>query len=122
MGEIDLSTGSIYAFTINAAAIMIVKWKVDPWIAGFCGVLIGVGLGAVNGLLCDLLRIPAIIITLGTLSAFRGLTLIVSGGGFIYGLPREKPFFTILGSAPFGLPLVIWVFAGLTVVLAVVYG
>ena len=121
MGEIDLSTSSIYAFTINAAAILIVNWSLDPWIAGFLCIAIGVVLGAVNGALSNLLGLPVIIITLGTLSAFKGLTLIVSGGGFIYGLPREHPFFTTLGASPFGVPLVFWVFVALTVVLTAVY-
>jgi ribose transport system permease protein len=121
MGEIDLSTGSIYAFTINAAAILIVNWSVDPWIAGFLCIVMGIALGAVNGALSNLLGLPVIIITLGTLSAFKGLTLIVSGGGFIYGLPREHAFFATLGASPFGVPLVFWVFAGLTAILSVVY-
>lgn len=121
MGEIDLSTGSAYAFTINASAVMMVDWSLDPWLAGIAGVAIGVGLGAVNGILCNVLKIPVIIITLGTLSAYRGLTLVISGGGFIYGLPREHSFFTTLGAAPLGVPMVVWVFAALTAILAVVY-
>ena len=121
MGEIDLSTGSIYAFTINASAVMMVNWAIDPWIAGLGGIVIGIGLGAVNGILCIVVRIPVIIITLGTLSAYRGLTLVISGGGFIYGLPREHAFFTTLGAAPLGIPMVIWVFAVATALLSVVY-
>ena len=121
MGEIDLSTGSAYAFTINASAVMMVDWSLDPWLAGLAGVAIGVGLGAINGILCNVLRIPVIIITLGTLSAYRGLTLVISGGGFIYGLPREHSFFTTLGAAPLGVPMVVWVFAVMTAILAVVY-
>ncbi len=121
MGEIDLSTGSIYAFTINAAAILMVKWAFNPWIAGLLGLGIGVALGAVNGILCNVLKIPVIIVTLGTLSAFRGLTLIVSGGGFIYGLPRENSFFAVVGSAPLGIPMVIWVYAILTLGFSIIY-
>ncbi|MEP0322294.1 ABC transporter permease [Bauldia litoralis] len=121
MGEIDLSTGSIYAFTINASAVLMVDWAVNPWVAGIAGVVIGVALGGINGILCNVLKIPVIIITLGTLSAYRGLTLVVSGGGFIYGLPREDSFFTVLGAAPYGVPMVIWVFAAMTVILGIVY-
>jgi ribose transport system permease protein len=121
MGEIDLSTGSIYGLTINAAAVLMVKGPIDPWIGGLIGLLLGVGLGAVNALLCAFLRLPVIIVTLGTLSVFRGLALIVNGGGFLYGLPRDHPYFVVLGSAPLGVPLVIWVFAALTALLTVVY-
>jgi ribose transport system permease protein len=121
MGEIDLSTGSIYGLTINAAAVLMVKGPIDPWIGGLFGLLLGVGLGAINALLCAFLRLPVIIVTLGTLSVFRGLALIVNGGGFLYGLPRDHPYFVILGSAPLGVPLVIWVFAALTALLTVIY-
>jgi ribose transport system permease protein len=121
MGEIDLSTGSIYAFTINAAAILIVKWGFNPWVAAAAGVAIGAALGALNGILSNILKIPVIIVTLGTLSAYRGLTLIVSGGGFIYGLPREESFFTVVGAAPFGIPAVVWVFVAFTAIFSVVY-
>ena len=103
MGEIDLSTGSIYGLTINAAAVLMVKASVNPWIAALIGLFMGVGLGALNALLCAILKLPVIIVTLGTLSVFRGLALMINGGGFLYGLPRDHPFFVILGSAPFGL-------------------
>ena len=121
MGEIDLSTGSIYGLTINAAAVLMVKESLNPWIGALLGLLIGVGLGGLNALLCAALRLPVIIVTLGTLSVYRGLALIINGGGFLYGLPRGHPFFVIVGSAPLGLPLVIWVFVLLTVALAVLY-
>ena len=37
MGEIDLSTGSIYGLTINAAAVLMVKESVNPWIGALLG-------------------------------------------------------------------------------------
>ena len=121
MGEIDLSIGALYAVCINAAAIMMSEWGWDPWLGALAGVTIGLLLGAFNGVLSNFLGLPAIIITLGTLSLFRGLALIVSGGRFVYGIPREHAFFEIFGSAPLGVPMVIWVFALLTVILSVVY-
>ncbi len=121
MGEIDLSTASIYGLTINVAAIVVVTFGVDPWIASALGIGVGVALGALNGILATAFKVPVIIITLGTLSAFKGMTLIVSGGGFIYGLPREHSFFKIMGSAPLGVPMVIWVFAALTIILSLIY-
>ncbi len=121
MGEIDLSTASIYGLTINVAAIVVVTFGVDPWIAAALGISVGIGLGALNAVMATAFKVPVIIITLGTLSAFKGLTLIVSGGGFIYGLPREHSFFKIMGAAPLGVPMVIWVFAALTIGLSIIY-
>ena len=121
MGEIDLSIGALYAVCINASAIMMSEWGMDPWIAAGAGIVIGLALGAFNGVLANVLGLPAIIITLGTLSLFRGLALIVSGGRFVYGIPREHAFFQIFGSEPLGIPMVIWIFALLTIILSVVY-
>lgn len=121
MGEIDLSTASIYGLTINLAAILMVNFGIDPWGAAVIGIIAGMVLGALNGILATLFQVPAIIITLGTLSAFKGITLVMAGGGFIYGLPREHAFFTTFGSAPLGIPMVIWAFVVLTMVLSVVY-
>jgi ribose transport system permease protein len=121
MGEIDLSIGALYAVCINASAIMMSEWGWDPWIAALAGIVIGLALGAFNGVLANALGLPAIIITLGTLSLYRGLALIISGGRFVYGIPREHAFFQIFGSEPLGVPLVIWAFALLTVILSVIY-
>ena len=121
MGEIDLSIGSNYAVCINAAAILMVEQAINPWLAAVAGILIGVGLGALNGILANIFRIPAIIVTLGSLSMYRGLAQIISGGRFVYGVPREHQFFATFGSEPLGIPLVIWAFVILTMVLAVVY-
>ncbi len=121
MGEIDLSTASIYGLTINVAAVVVVTFGIDPWVASALGIIVGVGLGALNAVMATAFKVPVIIITLGTLSAFKGLTLIVSGGGFIYGLPREHSFFKVMGATPLGVPMVIWAFALLTIVLSVIY-
>lgn len=121
MGEIDLSTASIYGLTINLAAILMVNFGINPWLAAMAGLVTGVALGAFNGVLATVLKVPAIIVTLGTLSVFKGITLVMAGGGFIYGLPREHPFFTIFGAAPLGIPMVMWAFGLLTVFLTVVY-
>jgi ribose transport system permease protein len=121
MGEIDLSIGALYAVCINAAAIMMSEWGWDPWIGALAGVTIGLLLGAFNGVMANFLGLPAIIITLGTLSLYRGLALIISGGRFVYGIPREHAFFQIFGSEPLGVPMVIWAFILLTIILSVVY-
>lgn len=121
MGEIDLSIGSIYGFTIMAGALLMTDASLNPWLAGFLAVVIGMVLGAVNGVLSNLFRIPTIIVTLGTLSAFRGLTLIISGSRSVWEVPREHSFFTIMGSEPLRIPLSVWAFVGLAIVLSFVF-
>jgi ribose transport system permease protein len=120
MREIDLSVGSIYGVSIVETALLMQSgW--NPWLAAVIGILIGLGLGAVNGLLANLIQIPTIIVTLGTLSAFRGLALILSSGRSIGELPRDSSFFTVLGGNFLQLPVAFWVFVAVTAVLALVY-
>lgn len=121
MGEIDLSIGALYAVCINAAAVLMAG-GMNPWVAAAIGVLLGIALGGLNGLTANLLGLPVIIITLGTLSMYRGLALIVSGGRSIYDIPREHSFFQVFGGAPLGLPMAMWVFFLLAAALAFVYG
>ena len=71
-GEIDLSVGSIVAVAAVVFGICLRDGLGMP-LAIVLTLLAGCGLGAVNGLLSVILRVPTIIITLGTLSAYRGL-------------------------------------------------
>ena len=77
--HVDLSIGSMLGFSAMVTGMM---FKFQPeiwWPLGFV-VSIGIGalLGLLNGVLVTLFRLPAIIVTLGTLNLYRGLTYIVS--------------------------------------------
>ena len=77
--HVDLSIGSIQAFAAMVTAMMFKIYPEVPWGLGFIVAIgIGAGLGLVNGALVTLFRLPAIIVTLGTLSLYRGLTFVVS--------------------------------------------
>lgn len=120
MREIDLSVGGIYGVTIVGAALLIRDgW--NPWLGALAGILIGVGLGAVNGLLSNGLKISTIVVTLGSLSMFRGLALVLSDGQPIVGLPREQAFFRIFGGDLLGIPAIVWSFAVLTIALTILF-
>ncbi len=104
MVEIDLSVGGIFAVASSLSALLIKFHHVDPWIAVALALLAGVILGGLNGVLTSLLKVPLIIVSLGTLSAYFGLHLILSDGKAIYGLPKNHPFFQIFGSDLLQLP------------------
>jgi ribose transport system permease protein len=108
MIEIDLSVGGIFAVAGSLSALLIKFHHVDPWIAVAIALIAGTGLGALNGILTSLLRVPLIIVSLGTLSGYFGLHLILSDGKAIYGLPKNHPFFRLLGSDLFELPASVW--------------
>jgi ribose transport system permease protein len=108
MVEIDLSVGGIFAVAGSLSALLIKFYHVDPWVAVAVALVAGIGLGALNGILTSLLRVPLIIVSLGTLSGYFGLHLILSDGKAIYGLPKNHPFFRLLGSDLFELPASVW--------------
>ena len=79
--NIDLSVGSILGFAAILAGNLFIDYPSMPvWLAALLAAGVGGVLGLVNGVLVALLRIPAIIATLGTLTAYRGLVFIYSGG------------------------------------------
>lgn len=108
MRELDLSVGSTYALSIiGAATLMQNGW--NPWLGAVAGVVLGGVLGTVNGIIGEVVKIPSIITTLGTLSAYRGLALAVSDGKNVADLPRQHGFFTVVGGDLFGVPVPVWV-------------
>jgi ribose transport system permease protein len=120
MREIDLSVGSIYAVVIMECAILMSDGH-NPWLVAAIGLVIGMGLGAANGILANLFGLPALIITIGTLSMYRGLTLILSDNRYISGLPRDHAFFTFFGGVYYRVPASVWAFGILAAVLTVLF-
>jgi rhamnose transport system permease protein len=77
--HVDLSIGSILGLSAMVSGMMFRYMPDMPWFLCF-PLSIGTGmlLGFVNGLLITTFRLPAIIVTLGTLNLYRGLTFIIS--------------------------------------------
>ena len=73
MGDIDLSVGALLMLTSVTMSVMF-REGYHPAIIIPAGVLLASACGLANGLLAVALRIPTIIVTLGTLSIFRGIT------------------------------------------------
>lgn len=83
-GGIDLSVGAVVAFTGMVAALTIQYHpEVGPVVAILIGMAIGLGCGAINGVLVAKGRIIPIIATLGMMNVWRGLTYIVSGSSWV---------------------------------------
>ena len=104
--HVDLSIGSTLAFSAIVAGMMFRDLPGVP-IAVAVAVAIGLGaaLGLVNGLLVVLFRLPAIIVTLGTLSLYRGLVFFVSDARQVdpQFIPRE--LIALSQTSPvFGIP------------------
>ncbi len=87
-GEFDLSVGSVLG--VAALSFMLfmtegapVLGVLDPIPAAMLAIFVAMVLGAVNGVLLITTRIPSFIVTLGTLLAYRAITLVAIAGGRI---------------------------------------
>lgn len=124
-GGIDVSFTAIAAFAMYSTTLTLVKLGVDvPWYAAFAlSALIGTGLGLINAVFIAGFRLPTLIVTLGTLSAFRGFLLTFVGSQLISNVPpgmREfSRWFVLRGTTAEGyfysLP---WAVAALVLVVA----
>ena len=115
-GEIDLSVASIIALASTAMGAAVQAGVGTP---GLVAIGLGVGLaaGAFNGLLVTRFSLPSIVVTIGTMSLFRGIAYIVLGDQVYKGYPA--------GFAFFGQGYVWWVISFelvLFALLAVIYG
>lgn len=100
--EIDLSVGWMFNFSAVFAAILMTS-GIDPWIAFVAGITFGSLLGLVNGVISVGLRLPAIIVTLGTYSMFQGLSLVMNQGRAIVPSDTSSLFFSIFKVKLFGI-------------------
>jgi ribose transport system permease protein len=115
--DIDLSIGWMFNFSAVIAAKAMVA-GIDPWLGAVIGIAFGALLGLVNGILAVWLRIPVIIITLGTLSAYRGLSLVVNESRAVVPVDKSSSFFALFDIRLFDLiPFVAILFLLLAVVL-----
>lgn len=91
-GAIDLSVGSIVGLT--AASLALLAKTGDPVLALVATLLIGVGIGVVNGTLTAYGRLQSFIVTLAALTAVRGIALLITNG---YSTPIDSTVLLPLG-------------------------
>lgn len=127
-GGIDVSFTAVAAFTMYVTAMMLNTWApgVPWWGAIIIGMCVGGLLGSINGIFIAGFGLPTLIVTLGTLSIFRGFMLTFIGQKQITTLPPGMREFgrmmMIRGTNPDGsfysLP---WAFAALVAVVIVTW-
>ncbi len=94
-GGFDMSVGSIVAFTGASTALML-RSGMPVAIAVILGMGLGGLIGLMNGLIVAKIGINPFVTTLSSLSLFRGLTLIITRGQNVTGLPKA---FKMIGQA-----------------------
>ena len=91
-GEIDLSVASIIALASTAMGLAMTAGFATPLLV-LVGLVTGLACGAFNGGLVAGLGLPSIVVTIGTMSLFRGISYIVLGDKAFTGYPEAFAFF-----------------------------
>jgi ribose/xylose/arabinose/galactoside ABC-type transport system permease subunit len=105
-GGIDISVGSLLALAAAVGGLVMGRWtRPDEAVALglLAGLATGVGGGLLNALLALVGRVHPIVVTLGTLTIYRGLLISLTGGHVLGNLPVE--FRRLATSRPAGLPV-----------------
>ena len=116
-GGIDLSVGSTLAFT-SAIFAGLLQNGMNTGLAILITLALGLALGLLNGLLITKGKLAPFIVTLATMTIFRGLTLVYMDGRPISG-PKENFAFQFLGKGQvFGIPFQVILFLIVYIVLS----
>jgi rhamnose transport system permease protein len=91
-GEIDLSVAAIIALASTMMGMAVQAGAGTPALV-LIGIVVGLGCGAFNGLLVTRLALPSIVVTIGTMSLFRGIAFIILGDQAYKGYPESFAFF-----------------------------
>ena len=117
-GGIDLSVGATYALC-QVIAMKLAISGTSPALAIIVGVIIGLGVGAVNGVIATFFRINSLIATLATSFVITGAAALITGGNLITN-------FSVTGYADFArtqwldVTTAAWTMIGVIIVLGVV--
>src|ERR1700712_2635410 len=114
-GEIALSVAAIVALASTAMGAAAQAGVGTAGLVGI-GLCVGVLCGMFNGFLVSVLKLPSIVVTIGTMSLFRGISYIVLGDQAFGSYPEDFAFF--------GQGYVVWVFSFefvLFIVLAILF-
>jgi L-arabinose transport system permease protein len=105
-GGLDISVGAVVGMSTVYIALA-VGWTGSPLLSILFGVVVGAIAGVVNGVIITVGRINAVIATLGTMAAFRGVAFIVSNGQSI---SIFDPAFRFIGNGKIlGAPVTVMV-------------
>lgn len=116
-GGIDLSSGSIVGF-IGIFTGLLIKGGWPIAVACILAILMGALFGFINGLFTSYAKVPAFIVTLGTMQIARGLALLINTGKPISSFPEGLSL--IMNFKIFDIPIsIFYVFVLYTVIIIV---
>lgn len=115
---VDLSVASNLALSGMVAAMLASHNPSLPlFLVVLAAALTGLALGLVNGWLIGKLSLPPIVITLGTMSVYRGLVFVLSGGTWVSAHQMPANFIAFPLTRLLGLPHLVWIAAATLLVI-----
>jgi rhamnose transport system permease protein len=103
--NVDLSVGSVLGLSAYLTGRVFIDLPGLPWPAVFViGIVFGGLLGLVNGALVAFAKVPALVITLGTLYAYRGINVLWTGSDRINASDMPREFLALGTSSLLGIP------------------
>lgn len=102
---IDLSVGAVLALSSVLCVVFSAQLGIPAELAAVMALGVGALIGWINGISVTLIRIPALIATLATMSITRGIAYLISGGRNI--APVPSIYLDIQSARVFGIPLII---------------
>jgi rhamnose transport system permease protein len=104
--NVDLSVGSVLGLTAFLAGDLLSGNPDMPLVLVFAlGMLMGAACGLLNGVLVTWGQVPALVVTLGTLYAFRGLAFLWTDGRQINAETLPDPFLDLGTDSLLGVPI-----------------
>ena len=91
-GEIDLSVAAIISLASTLMGLAL-QYGADTPVLVAVGIAAGLVCGATNGFLVTRLKLPSIVVTIGTMSLFRGISFIILGDQSFKGYPASFAWF-----------------------------
>jgi rhamnose transport system permease protein len=116
--NVDLSVGSVLGLSAFFAGDLLSGHEGRSLVVVFIlGIALGAGCGLLNGVLVTWGRVPALVVTLGTLYVFRGLAFLWTDGRQVNAETLPDSFLNLGSDSLLGVPILAWI--ALVVVLAV---
>ena len=112
-GGIDLSVGPTAALSAVISGTLLLAGVPVP-VAILAGLALGAICGLINGVLVAVVGLQPFIVTLGTLSTYRAIALIYTGGNPVLGIPAD--YRAIFNGTVFGLPSPVLIVAFVAVI------
>jgi rhamnose transport system permease protein len=109
---VDLSVAANLALSGMVAAMLGAHFPGLPLaLIVLAAAVSGLLLGLVNGWLIGMLELPPIVITLGTMSVYRGMVFVLSGGAWVSAHQMPASFIAFPLTRLLGLPHLVWIAA-----------